>query len=85
MRLPAVRAHVGIVTCAVLGAVVLGTPFPDPPAPPTARDGIVLSGADPTPPVAPPSVETPPVTEPPPEPPPLSLVPGRYLLWHDTV
>lgn len=82
MRLPAVRAHVGIVTCAVLGAVVLGTPFPDPPAPPTARDGLVLSGADPTP---PPSVEPQPVTEPEPEPRRFSLVAGGDLLWHDTV
>ena len=80
MRLPAVRAHVGIVTCAVLAAVVLGTPFPHRPSSPTARDGIVLSGAEP----APPSV-APPVVKPAPEPRRFSLVAGGDLLWHDTV
>ena len=54
-------------------------------APPTARDRILPSRADPTPPVAPPSVETPPVTEPEPEPRRFSLVAGGDLLWHDTV
>ena len=29
MRLPTVRAHVGVVTCAALAATVLGTPFAD--------------------------------------------------------
>ena len=60
MRLPAVRAHVGIITCAALAALVVGSPFPDPPAEPSARDGIVLSGGETAPPPpSPPSTPSP--------------------------
>jgi hypothetical protein len=78
MRLPAVRAHVGIVTCAVLAASVLGTPFPDRPS--AARPGIVLSGAEPA---APSSAPSPVIGDP--QPRRFSLVAGGDLLWHDTV
>lgn len=84
MRLPSVRAHVGVVTCAALAAVVLGTPFPDSPTSPAeARPAIRLSGT--TPPAAPP--DAPPAIAPVPAPEPrrVSLVMGGDLLWHDTV
>jgi poly-gamma-glutamate synthesis protein (capsule biosynthesis protein) len=82
MRLPAVRALVGIITCAVLGLAVLGSSFPDRHSSP--RPGIVLSGGSPatpspsSPPSAPPAVADP-------EPRRFSLIAGGDLLWHDTV
>jgi len=84
MRLPSVRAHVGIVTCAVLAATVLGTPFPEAPSPSTEADpAIRLSGS--TPPVPPaPSPTAPPTNLDPPLRR-VSLVMGGDLLWHDTV
>jgi hypothetical protein len=82
MRLPSVRAHVGIVACAVLAATVLGTPFPDSPDPRHAQPAIVLSRADPVP-VGPPPAQPPAVPEP--EPRRFTLVMGGDLLWHDTV
>ena len=47
MRLPTVRAHVGVITCAALFTAVLGAPFADPSDAadhPEARPGIVLTG-----------------------------------------
>ncbi|GAB3250656.1 CapA family protein [Nocardioides dilutus] len=88
MRLPNVRAHVGIAACAALAAAVLGTPFPDSPEPAQSRLGIVLSrGGDPapsTPPAPPPPAPAAPAA-PAPEPRRFSLVMGGDLLWHDTV
>ncbi len=80
MRLHAVRAHVGIVTCAALAAAVVGAPFSDRATSPEAGPGIVLSGADPAPAPTAPAVE-----EPAPEPRRFELVMGGDLLWHDTV
>ncbi len=92
MRLPIVRAHLGVVACAALFAAVLGAPFPDPPEPARDRPGIVLSGGSPTvvtpAPPPPPRAGPEPAAEPEPEPAPrrrLSLVMGGDLLWHDTV
>lgn len=82
MRLPAVRAHVGIVTCTALAAAVLGAPFQDRAPDPAAVPAIVLSGSNPTP------TPTPtPTPEPEPEFEPRSfdLAMGGDLLWHDTV
>ena len=79
MRLPTVRAHVGVVTCAALAATVLGTPFADVvDAPASARPAIQLSGGEPS---------APAIAEPEPEPEPrrFTLVMGGDLLWHDTV
>lgn len=83
MRLPIVRAHVGVVTCAALAAAVLGTPFADSPdAPPEAHPGVRLIGTtSPSPSPEPP----PPPVAPEPEPRRFSLVMGGDLLWHDTV
>ena len=80
MRLPTVRAHVGVVTCAALAATVLGTPFADSPEPPPqAEPAIVLSGGEPIP------VPPPPDAAAEPEPRRFTLVMGGDLLWHDTV
>ena len=81
MRLPTVRAHVGVITCAALFAAVAGAPFPSVPDR-GPREGIVLSAADPTPSTSP-SVSPPPSAEP--EPRRFTLVMGGDLLWHDTV
>ena len=84
MRLPSVRAHVGIVTCVVLAATVLGTPFAEAPSPSTEADpAIRLSGS--TPPVPPAPSPTAPPTNLDPPPRRVSLVMGGDLLWHDTV
>lgn len=80
MRLPSVRAHVGLITCAALAIAVLGTPFPDSSGSPSeASPAIRLSGT--APPSAPPTV----APAPDPEPRRVSLVMGGDLLWHDTV
>jgi poly-gamma-glutamate capsule biosynthesis protein CapA/YwtB (metallophosphatase superfamily) len=84
MRLPSVRAHVGVVACVALAAAVLGTPFPESPdSPDEAGPAIRLSGTTDQP-SAPPTT-APPAAAPEPEPRQVSLVMGGDLLWHDTV
>ena len=79
MRLPTVRAHVGVVTCAALAATVLGTPFADSPSrrPRRGPPSSCPAASHPGPPAAGARAE--------PEPRRFTLVMGGDLLWHDTV